>query len=165
LPDRGDRAAQQLSKPSGDDINYAEELTRLLESLDSYWALDQYLARLARVLVVLGRVDLMDTDIANTSTGMVFFDNDKLSARAVLAQARQENADALVLYEKAAAAWAPYGYPLEQAHALIGAARCATSHDEPARERLEQARAFLTDIGARPLLAETDRLLETLWAN
>ena len=90
----------------------------------------------------------------------MFFDNNKLSARAVLAHARRQHADAQSLYEQAAEAWAAYGYPWEQAHALIGAARCRIALDQPAREPLEQARAILTDLGARPLLAETERLLD-----
>ena len=152
--------SQQLSQHASEDHNYAEELIRLLENPDPHELFAQELSRLARVLVVLERVDLLERAIENTPGGLVFYDNNNLSARAVLAQARHEYAEGSALHEQSAVAWAAYGYPLEQAHALIGAARCATALDQPARHLLNQARAILTDIGARPLLAETDRRLD-----
>jgi hypothetical protein len=90
---------------------------------------------------------------------MLVYANNALSARAVLAEGSQHHAEALDLYTPAAAAWASYGYPLEQAYALLGAARCSLALDRSAQDILSRARAILSHLGAEPLLGECDKLI------
>ena len=136
-----------------------EALTEYLGNPDTHSVFAQFLARLARILAPAGELDLLTQVIEDTPKGMVLYDNNILSARAVLAETRGEHADALGLHDAAAAAWASYGYPLEQAHALIGAAQCRAALGEPAKAQLVEARDILARIDARPLLAETERML------
>jgi hypothetical protein len=91
---------------------------------------------------------------------VLLYDNNALTAQAVLAETDGDQTKALQLYEKVSIAWAAYGYPLEQAHALLGAAHCALALDLPAREKLLEAREILIRLGAEPLLAETDHLID-----
>jgi hypothetical protein len=111
-------------------------------------------------LVPAGRADLVARIIDHTPSGVLFFDNNVLSARAVVTEAAGRSAEGLNLYRQASGAWAGYGYPLEQAQALLGAARCSRALDLPARALVQQARHILTDLGAAPLLAETAKLLD-----
>ena len=141
------------------DDKHALALLELLSDPAAYELFRQFLSRLARILAAAGELDLLAQIIQDTPTGMVLYDHNILAARATLAQARHEHADALSLYDEAATAWASYGYPLEQAHALIGAAQCRTALGQPARPQLVEARDILERIGARPLLAETEGLL------
>ncbi|MDX6309326.1 MAG: hypothetical protein QOI06_2372 [Nocardioidaceae bacterium] len=119
----------------------------------------QSLSRLARVVVPAGRADLVTRIIGHTPTSVLYFDNNALTARAILAEEEGKPAEALDLYNKSAVAWAGYRYPLEQAHALLGAARCSFALQLPARALLLEARDILTQLGAAPLLAETAELL------
>ena len=131
-----------------------------LEDPDRADLYDQYLARLARVLVANDAVDSLVAVIEHTPTAeRKLVGNNILSARAVLAEALEQVPEALTLFEEAAVAWQEYGYPLEQAHALIGTARCLSSLGRSARPVLQQAHDILEEIGARPLLEETRRLL------
>ena len=120
----------------------------------------QSLSRIARVVVPAGRGDLVARVIDHTPPRMLFFENNVLSARAVMTEAEGNAGEGLDLYIQAAAAWATYGYPLEQAHALLGAARCSLALDLPARAMVLEARGILTRLGAAPVLAETDHLVE-----
>ena len=139
--------------------DYVAALTELVEDAETHALFAQYLARLARVLAASKMPDLLDQVIGNTPTGFIFYDNNVLSARAVLADSRGEHLEARERYDEAASAWGGYGYPLEQAHALIAAAECCRVLGEPARQRLQEARLILAGIGALPLLRETERLL------
>ena len=121
--------------------------------------LANYLARIARILAPAGHLDLLSRIVDHTPTGMLVYANNALSAKAVLAEGSRHHADALDLYTPAAAAWASYGYPLEQAHALLGAARCSLALDRPAHDILSRARAILRHLGAGPLLGECDALI------
>jgi hypothetical protein len=83
------------------------------------------------------------------------------TARAVLTEATGDQAGAAGLYDAAGAAWSAFGHVLEEAMALLGAGRCLARLDRPgpAAKRLRAARALLTRLGARPLLAEADAWL------
>lgn len=74
-----------------------------------------------------------------------------------------EAAAALTAYDEAADGWLDLGCVLERAIALLGAARCASAHghQSASRTRLQSAREVFAQLGARPLLTETDELLGT----
>ncbi len=147
-----------LRHRDGDD-EHSIALLELLRDPAAYELFRQVLSRLARILAADDELDLLADIIEDTPAGIVLFDCNTLSARATLSQARGDHAEALGLYDGAATAWASYGYPLEQAHALIGGAQCRTALGQPASAQLEEARSILERIGAGPLLADTERLL------
>jgi class 3 adenylate cyclase/tetratricopeptide (TPR) repeat protein len=84
-----------------------------------------------------------------------------LSARAVVAEASQDHAEALLLFDRAAEGWRAYGFSLVHALSLLGAARAlgALGRDGEARERLQAARSILRSIDAAHLVADVEALL------
>ena len=82
-----------------------------------------------------------------------------LSARAVVAEAADDDAGALAFYDEAAEGWGAYGFGLVQALSLMGAARALDRLERPqeARERLRHAQAIVADLGATHLLADPGR--------
>jgi tetratricopeptide (TPR) repeat protein len=136
-----------------------EELVTALHDPDLDAALPQFLPRLARILCPTGHGDLVSRVVGHAPSDLLLYGNNVVTARAILMQAEGDYDQALHLYERAAIAWAGYGYPLEQAHALLGAARCSLTLDLPSRALVLQARKILTRLGAEPLVAETDHLL------
>ncbi len=119
----------------------------------------QTLPRLARRLIPAGHPETITRIIGHAPAGMLFSDNNVLAARAILAEAEGRHAQGVDLYTQAAAAWATYGYPLEQAQALRGAARCCLALELPARDTLLEAHVILTQLRAAPLLSRTASLL------
>jgi class 3 adenylate cyclase/tetratricopeptide (TPR) repeat protein len=81
-----------------------------------------------------------------------------LSARAVVAEAADDLAGALALYDEAAEAWGEYGFGLVRALSLMGAARVLNRLGRPqeARDRLRGARTIVVDVGAAHLLGESE---------
>jgi hypothetical protein len=83
------------------------------------------------------------------------------SARAQLAEAAGDHADAATLYSEAAARWQGFGNVPERAHALLGQGRCLLALGDPASEQpLRQAAELFSAMGYRPALAEAKALLE-----
>ena len=82
------------------------------------------------------------------------------SGRATLAEAAGEHVIARTLYSDAAAGWRNHGCPMDEAHALLGLARCdLLLGDAAGAERASRAaRRIARRLGARPLLAEIDSL-------
>jgi ATP/maltotriose-dependent transcriptional regulator MalT len=80
------------------------------------------------------------------------------TALAVIAEARGD-AGAATAYRDVAQAWRDYGFALEEGLTLLGAGRCLSAATHPAAANLlVQARAVLSSLGARPLIAEIDAL-------
>jgi hypothetical protein len=83
------------------------------------------------------------------------------AARAQLAEAAGEHADAATLYTEAARRWREFGNVPEQAHALLGQGRCLAELGKPDAEApLHEARELFSSIGYKPALAQTETLLE-----
>jgi hypothetical protein len=83
------------------------------------------------------------------------------TARAVLAEAGVDLADASTLYKDAADRWARFGTVVEHGHALLGLGRClARLGRAEAGERLAEARAVFARLGAQWLVAETESWLQ-----
>jgi class 3 adenylate cyclase/tetratricopeptide (TPR) repeat protein len=84
-----------------------------------------------------------------------------VTGQATLTEARGDLDEALRLYTDAAKRWTEYGSVPEQGHALFAMGRCLARIGRPgAGERLLEARAIFSGLGARPLVAETDRWLQ-----
>jgi class 3 adenylate cyclase/tetratricopeptide (TPR) repeat protein len=84
-----------------------------------------------------------------------------LPARALVAEAEDRVEDAVELFGDASARFASQGWAYEEALARLGAGRCVVALARPgASQELARAREFFARVGATPLLAETDALLE-----
>ncbi|MEP6978789.1 MAG: adenylate/guanylate cyclase domain-containing protein [Thermoleophilia bacterium] len=87
------------------------------------------------------------------------------AARAQLAEHAGDHADAAALYAEAAARWQEFGNVPEHAHALLGQGRCLLAlGDGGAEAPLREARDLFASMGYKPVLAETDALLEQMAA-
>jgi tetratricopeptide (TPR) repeat protein len=83
------------------------------------------------------------------------------TVRAVLAETRGDLPEAASRYDDAGDRWRSFGVALEHGQALLGLGRCVTRLGRPpAREPLLQAQEIFARLGARGLLAETDRWLD-----
>jgi class 3 adenylate cyclase/tetratricopeptide (TPR) repeat protein len=80
------------------------------------------------------------------------------SARAEMAEARNDLAGGAALHGEAAEAWSRFGDVVEHAWALLGQGRCLTRLGDldAATDRLRAAREAFVGFGAEPLIAETD---------
>lgn len=80
----------------------------------------------------------------------------------MLAEIEGAHEAALERYEDAAALWEAFPSVLEHGHALAGAGRCLLALGRPveAAERLREARGRYSSLGAPPLVAGVDDLLE-----
>jgi len=94
--------------------------------------------------------------------GLLLFDNNVLTAKAVLAESAGDLAEAADLYQQAAKAWSRYGHRLEEAQALLGAGRCQAQLEQPAEPLLVKARDILIELRAQPLLDATETQLRSL---
>jgi hypothetical protein len=86
---------------------------------------------------------------------------DLVTARAILAEARDELDEGSELYREAAEGWKEYGHVPERAQALLGLGRCliGLGSGPEVSVPLQEARAWFSQLGARPLLEETDAWL------
>jgi class 3 adenylate cyclase/tetratricopeptide (TPR) repeat protein len=84
-----------------------------------------------------------------------------ITARALLAEHHGQQAQASALFADAAQRWERFEMPWEQAQALLGQGRCLLALGQPneASQPLRTAREILVTLGAKPTLADADRLL------
>jgi hypothetical protein len=83
------------------------------------------------------------------------------AARAQLAEATADHAEAATLYTEAAARWQEFSNVFERAHALLGQGRCLRALGQPGPEQpLKEARDLFAAMGYKPALTETEALLE-----
>jgi tetratricopeptide (TPR) repeat protein len=87
-----------------------------------------------------------------------------LAARAALAEVRGTLDEALELYVAAAELWASYGHRLEHGHALLGQGRCLALFGRlvDAHAALDAGRTIFDELGARPLIDETERWIRRI---
>jgi tetratricopeptide (TPR) repeat protein len=84
-----------------------------------------------------------------------------VTARAQLAERREEHCEAAALYADAERRWKQFEMPWERAHALLGHGRCLLGLGRPAeaREALRAAREIFASLGDTSALTETDKCL------
>jgi tetratricopeptide (TPR) repeat protein len=106
------------------------------------------------------------SDTANSFLDANYFDAGRpahamVAARAVVAEFNDKPAEAVELYEDAAARWSEYGSVLERANALFGAGRSLLALGRPheATARLQEARTLYQDLGAAPSVGRVDDAL------
>jgi class 3 adenylate cyclase/tetratricopeptide (TPR) repeat protein len=142
-------------------VRFAEELEDFTRGHAMRRA--QHLPDVLRVCAAAGATGLAESLLEGT--GVVVAPRHRHAvhaARAVLAESKGQLGQSLVLYDEAAERWAEYGFVLEQAHALLGAGRCLLALRDPERaaQSLRKAREIFESLGARPLVAEAEPLLE-----
>jgi predicted ATPase/class 3 adenylate cyclase len=87
------------------------------------------------------------------------------AARAQLAEHAGDHAGAATLYDEAAARWHEFGNVPERAYALLGRGRCLLALNRPEAEQpLREASELFATMGYKPVLAETEALLEQVAA-
>lgn len=114
-----------------------------------------------RALVALGDVGeaermIPDHSDARTARHRVSL----LTARSVVAEARDRCAEAVETYREAVTLWRAHGFRLELGLTLIGTGRCLRKlgREDQAEVVLAEAREVLEPLGARPALEEIDAL-------
>jgi tetratricopeptide (TPR) repeat protein len=125
-----------------------------------------FLADAVRVSIAVGARELAAALLVGVDPSFARQRHSVLTARALMAEATDDPAAALELFDDAAERWAGFGFVLEHGQALVGAGRCLVElrRSGEARTRLEEARDAFAGLGARPLLGEADGLLARLTA-
>jgi hypothetical protein len=145
------------------NIPVAIELVEELEEAtrDNAVFRSRVVAECVRVCVAASNVPLAESLLTPADTRGRHRHVNVLSARAMVAEAKDELEQAAVLHAHAAELWSEYGDSLERGHGLLGAGRCLVrlGRERDAAGRLEEARAIFERLGAHPLVAEIDEQL------
>lgn len=118
------------------------------------------LAVATRVAVAWGAADLARGMVPNGEPNYLRSRLCIASSLALLAEADGDLAGAANRHTDAAREWAAYGHPLEEAHALLGAARClqAMGRGDEGGAAMQRVVTLAQALGARPVLESLDRL-------
>jgi len=121
------------------------------------------LPQATRVAVAWGAADLARGMVPDGEPNYLRSQLCIASSEAILAEADGDVEGAARRYVEAAAGWAVYGDPYEEAHALVGAGRClvALGRGDDAATHLGAARRRVVALGAQPLVAEITRIEAT----
>jgi class 3 adenylate cyclase/tetratricopeptide (TPR) repeat protein len=152
--------AAGVAAAGGDGARAAELLAQLEErTRGRIRSRGLEVAEAARIATAVGDPAPVERILADPHPPLARSDAQWSSARAVLAEARQEFENALMLHRQAAVAWMNFGHAFERAHAHAGAGRCALAAREDASADLVQARDLFARLGAKPHLDAVDELL------
>jgi predicted ATPase/class 3 adenylate cyclase len=142
----------------------AAGLAREVESITQIGAMT-YRTRYLPELVAIA-LESEDTDLAETLLATEYRDTGRIghaavAARAIWAEARGNAAEALAMYEDAAARWNDHGFVSGRAESFFGAGRCLLSlgRASEASIRLGEARELFSELGALPAVARVDNAL------
>jgi hypothetical protein len=116
-------------------------------------------AEAARVAAAVGQTTAVERIVADEFPPVSRADTQRLSARAVLAEASGALEDALALHKEAAASWTAFGHVFESAHAYAGVGRCAIALGADGNGDLVEARRLFARLGATPQITAVDELL------
>jgi class 3 adenylate cyclase len=140
-------------------LDFIQQLIELTKGCsDRFRAL--FLPELTRVSTARNALDL-----ARELAGGMSVDTGRVAAARVdaagaLAEAEGTPAEALPLYERAAALWQEFGGVPQRAEMLLGQGRCLLALDHADAELpLTEARDLFQSMGYKPALTETERLL------
>jgi class 3 adenylate cyclase/tetratricopeptide (TPR) repeat protein len=141
-------------------VSLVEEADELLRGFIGYRSL--LLPGSAPVCLAAANADLLRSLIDQSTEHVTRNANSVVAARAALAEIEGDHATAFDVYEDAAGRWGAFPSVLEHGHALAGAGRCLLELGEPsdATTRFRAARERYASLGAAPLVAEMDALLE-----
>jgi tetratricopeptide (TPR) repeat protein len=151
---------EQADGDPGAALRLVEELERATRDGPGCYRADP-LPIVARICRAAGEPGLAERLLHGADAPATRYRNCLATARAVLAETRGDLPEAASRYDDAGDRWRSFGVALEHGQALLGLGRCATRLGRPAaREPLLQAREIFARLGARGLLAETDRWLD-----
>jgi hypothetical protein len=114
-----------------------------------------------RIAIQAGDADLGDRLRSDLDPVYPLREHALVTSEALLAEAVGRLPEAAAGFADAAVRWEGFGVPWERAQALLGEGRCllALGKQADAARPLEEARAVLSSLKARPALAEVDNLL------
>ena len=119
----------------------------------------------ARICKAAGMPGLIERFLKGADSPAARYQHCLVTARAVLAEAQGDLEGAANLYADAGDRWKGFGVVHEHAQALLGLGRCtAQTARSGAHDQLLDARQIFIQLGARPLLAETDGWLHHITA-
>jgi hypothetical protein len=120
-----------------------------------------YLAEMTRTATAAGDLGLAERLAAGLAPRFAYRQHALCAAAAVLAEGRGRLAAAADGYGEAAERWQGFGIVPERAHALLGRARCLAALGRPgAAEPAAEARRLFAGLGAAPLVAAADAVLD-----
>jgi class 3 adenylate cyclase/tetratricopeptide (TPR) repeat protein len=152
--------AAGVAAAGGDDAR-ARELLEELEERTRGRARSRGIeaAEAARIAAAVGDTAAVERILTEPFPPVLRGDAQRLSARAVLAEASGALEEALALHTEAAASWTQFGHVFESAHAHAGAGRCALAVGADASDDLTEARRLFARLGANPHVVAVDDLL------
>jgi hypothetical protein len=141
--------AALVASARGDDrtalehVAELEELTRETSGWRSYC-----LVWPARIATAAGELQLAEAFLEGTEDASAWNTCARLTALAMLAEARGNAVEASVLFREAAERWGEYGSTVERAYALLGLGRCGDA------KALREGEAIFSKLGASPVVAQ-----------
>ena len=151
---------EQADGDPGAALRLVEELEHATRDGPACYRADP-LPIVARICRAAGEPGLAERFLQGADAPAARYRNCLATARAVLAETRGDLPEAAGRYDDAGDRWRSFGVALEHGQALLGLGRCATRLGRPpTREPLLQAHEIFARLGARGLLAETDRWLD-----
>ena len=120
-----------------------EEVTRETSGWRSYC-----LVWPARIATAAGELQLAESFLDGTDDESNWNVCARLTARAMLAEARGDAGEASALFRDAAERWDEYGSVVEQAYALLGLGRCGDA------KALREGESIFASFGASPVVAQ-----------
>jgi tetratricopeptide (TPR) repeat protein len=142
----------------------AQALVTELQQVDGVRADPYYgasLSELVRTVLAADDLKLVARLVEGVEPKPPLFEHGLVAARAQLAEAHGEIADAADLYREAAERWRSFGNVPERAYALLGQGRCLGSLGRAdSVQPLREARGLFAAMGYKPALAQTEALLE-----
>jgi len=141
--------AALVASARGDDRTALEHVTELEERTRETSGWRSYcLVWPARMATAAGELQLAERFLDGTEDESAWNVCARLTARAMLAEARGKPDEAAGLYREAAERWDEYGSVVERAYALLGLGRCADA------KALREGEAIFTSLGASPVVAQ-----------
>lgn len=121
-----------------------------------------HLPSMVRTALMIGERDLADRFLEGFEPLNPYAEHSLVAANASLTEARGNSQAAADAYADAADRWERFGVVPEQAFALLGQGRCLLGLARPteAAAILQHARDIFERLGAAPVLAENDVLLQ-----
>jgi tetratricopeptide (TPR) repeat protein len=121
-----------------------------------------FLCSMVRTAVAAGDVEVASRLASGLEPIFPYHEHALVAVRATLAEARHDFDQALEGHAEAGSRWERFGLVPERGHALLGLGRCLleVGRRGEAAEPLQEARAVFAHLGAAPILAETNALLE-----
>ena len=126
----------------------------------SSWFWVPHLPDLTRACVAAGKPNAAEILISRAPAATTRHRLSVLTAKATLSEARGAVREAMRMNQEAATGWSDYGHLCEHGRALAALGRCTLELGEPHPEKaLTAAAAIFSRLQAKPLLADTQRLL------